>query len=209
MNGHKWFAALYDRIMAPEEKRLFGPIRREMLKDVAGDVLEIGAGTGVNFQYYQSGANVTAVEPDPYMRSRARERASDAEAEIEFRESAAEDLPFPDARFDFVIGTLVLCSVKDPRRVLSEVRRVLKPGGQYRLYEHVRYQGRLGGLAQDAFSPLWQWIGAGCHPNRDTEQMIRETEFEVIDLERRMGFPPVPPMWFTRPHLQATVRRPG
>jgi ubiquinone/menaquinone biosynthesis C-methylase UbiE len=209
MKGHRWFAALYDRIMAPEEKRLFGPIRRAMLEDVGGDVLEIGAGTGVNFQYYQAGVSVTAIEPDPFMLSRARERASASPARIELQQTAAEELPFPDERFDFVIGTLVLCSVKDPPRVLAEVQRVLKRGGQFRLYEHVRYRNPLGGLAQDAFSPLWQWLGAGCHPNRDTERALREAGFEVLKLERRMGLPPVPPMCLTRPHLRATVRRPA
>jgi ubiquinone/menaquinone biosynthesis C-methylase UbiE len=208
MKGHKWFAALYDRILASEEKKFLGAIRAEMLRGVTGNVLEIGAGTGVNFQYYQPGAHVTAIEPDPYMLQRARIRASEAHVDIDLRQLPAEELPFADASFDFVIDTLVLCSVRDPRKVLLEIRRVLKPGGELRLYEHVRYKNPLAALSQDLISPAWQWFGAGCHPNRNTEQYLREAGFELNDVRIRKELPPIPPMVFTRPHLQAVARRP-
>lgn len=206
MKGHKWFAAIYDKMLASEEKKFLGAIRAEMLKDVAGNVLEIGAGTGVNFQYYQPGAHVTAIEPDPYMLQRAQKRASAAHADIELRQVAAEELPFPDASFDFVIVTLVLCTVRDPPKVLAEIKRVLKPGGELRLYEHVRYKNPIGALSQDLISPAWQWFGAGCHPNRNTERYIREAGFELSDMRIRKEVPPIPPMFFTRPHLQAIAR---
>lgn len=209
MKGHKWFAAIYDKMLASEEKKFLGAIRAEMLKDVRGNVLEIGAGTGVNFQYYQPGAHVTATEPDPYMLRRAQKRASEAHAPIELRQLAAEELPFPDASFDFVIDTLVLCSVRDPQKVLSEIKRVLKPGGELRLYEHVRYKNPIGALSQDIISPAWQWFGAGCHPNRDTERYLREAGFALSDVRIRKELPPIPPMVFTRPHLQAVARRPA
>jgi ubiquinone/menaquinone biosynthesis C-methylase UbiE len=208
MKGHKWFAAIYDRMMAPEEKRFFGAIREEMLRDVDGEVLEIGAGTGVNFQYYRNGAHIVATEPDPYMLERARKRASEAPANIELRHAAAEELPFPDASFDFVIDTLVLCTVRDPRRALLEIKRVLKPGGELRLYEHVRYENPVGALSQDLISPVWQWFGAGCHPNRDTGRTLREAGLEIVSERRRKELPPVPPMIFSRPHLQVVARRP-
>jgi len=208
MKGHKWFAAIYDRMMAPEEKKFFGAIREEMLKDVSGEVLEIGAGTGANFQYYRNGAHVIATEPDPYMIERARKRAAGVSANIELHQVAAEDLPFPDATFDFAIDTLVLCSVRDPRKTLAEIKRVLKPGGELRLYEHVRYQNPIGALSQDIISPVWQWFGAGCHPNRDTGRFLREAGFEVTSERIRKELPPVPPMIFARPHLQAVARRP-
>jgi len=208
MKGHKWFAAIYDRMLASEEKKFLGAIRAEMLKDVTGNVLEIGAGTGVNFQYYQPGARVTATEPDPYMLDRAKKRASEARVAIELRQVAAEELPFPDASFDFVIDTLVLCSVSDPRKVLSEIKRVLKPGGELRLYEHVRYKNPIGGISQDIISPAWQWFGAGCHPNRNTEAFLREAGFELSNVRIRKELPPIPPMIFTRPHLQAVATRP-
>ena len=95
MKGHKWFAAVYDKMLASQEKKFLGAIRKKMLEDVKGSILEIGAGTGANFQYYPAGARVTAIEPDPYMLERARNRASDAAAEIDLRQAAVEDLPFP------------------------------------------------------------------------------------------------------------------
>jgi ubiquinone/menaquinone biosynthesis C-methylase UbiE len=208
MKGHKWFAAIYDKMLASEEKKYLGAIREDMLKDVTGDVLEIGAGTGANFQYYRKGAHVVAIEPDPYMLGRAQERAANAAANIDLRQVAAEQLPFPDAAFDFVIATLVLCSVSDPRKVLSEIYGVLRPGGEYRLYEHVRYQNPIGGLMQDAVTPVWQWFGAGCHPNRDAERLVREAGFEVVSAQRLTHVPPVPPMIFVRPNLRAVARRP-
>ncbi len=209
MKGHKWFAAVYDKMLASQEKKFLGATRAEMLKDVTGEVLEIGAGTGANFQYYQAGAHVTAIEPDPYMLERAKPRASESPAEIDLQQVAAEELPFPDASFDFVIDTLVLCSVRDPRKVLSEIKRVLKPGGELRLYEHVRYKNPIGALSQDIISPAWQWFGAGCHPNRDTERHLREAGFQLSDVRIRKDSPPIPPMIFTRPHLQAVARRPA
>ena len=207
MKGHKWFAAIYDRMMASEEKKFFGAIREEMLKDVTGEVLEIGAGTGANFQYYRNGAHVTATEPDPYMLERARKRAAEAPANIELHQVPAEELPFPDATFDFVIDTLVLCSVRDPRRALAEIKRVLKAGGELRLYEHVRYKHPLGALSQDIVTPVWRWFGAGCHPNRDTERFVREAGFELTSVRMRKELPPIPPMIFSRPHLQAVAKR--
>ena len=208
MKGHKWFAAIYDRMLAPQEKKFLDAIRSEMLSDVSGEVLEIGAGTGANFKHYKSGAHVIAIEPDPYMLKRASKRAEGVAANIDLRQTAAEELPFADASFDFVIDTLVLCSVRDPRKVLSEIKRVLKPGGELRLYEHVRYENSIGGLSQDLISPVWQWFGAGCHPNRRTEQYLREAGFELSNVRVRKDSPPVPPMVFTRPHLQAVARRP-
>jgi ubiquinone/menaquinone biosynthesis C-methylase UbiE len=195
-------------MLASEEKKFLGAIREEMLHDVMGDVLEIGAGTGANIRYYKKGADVVAIEPDPYMLERARKRAEDAAADIELRQIAAEELPFADASFDFVIDTLVLCSVRNPRKALAEIKRVLKPGRELRLYEHVRYTNPIGALSQDIISPVWQWLGAGCHPNRDTERYLREEGFELSDVRIRKELPPIPPMVFTRPHLQAVARRP-
>lgn len=208
MKGHKWFAAVYDKISESQEKKFMGAIRSEMLKDVTGRVLEIGAGTGLNFKHYKNGAQITATEPDSYMLQRAQKRAAEMTASIELKQAAAEDLPFPDASFDFVVSTLVLCSVKDPRKALSEIKRVLKPGGELRLYEHVRYKNLLGALGQDAIGPVWQWVGAGCHPNRDTERYVREAGFELSGVHVRKDLPPIPPMIFVRPHLQAVAKRP-
>lgn len=209
MKGHKWFAAFYDKASQSEEKKFMGEVRAGILADVTGRVLEIGAGTGLNFRHYPQSAEVTATEPDPYMFQRAEQRAAEAEASISLQQAGAEDLPFPDAHFDFVISTLVLCSVSDPQQALAEIKRVLKPGGELRVYEHVRFKNPIGALSQDAIRPLWRWVGAGCNPNRDTERHLREAGFELLSAEVRNEHAPIPPKLFVRPHLRAVARRPA
>lgn len=208
MNGHKWFAAVYDRQMAFAEKRWLGKIREELVGTATGRVLEIGAGTGANFPYYRGGAEVIAAEPDPYMLEKAKKRAHETGNRIELRQASAEELPFEDDSFDVVIGTLVLCSVRSPKQALSEIRRVLKRGGEFRSYEHVRYRNPVGAFFQDLVQPLWSWFGAGCHPNRDTLRSIKAAGFEIVQAEVKNTFPPVPPMICARPHLKAIVRSP-
>jgi ubiquinone/menaquinone biosynthesis C-methylase UbiE len=115
-------------------------------------------------------------------------------------------LPFDDDSFDTVVSTLVMCSVRDPAKALSEVRRVLKPEGEYRFYDHVRYDHAFGAFWQDLVTPVWRWFGAGCHPNRDVAQFIRDAGFDIIQLELTKPLPPIPPMVFSRPHIKGIAR---
>ncbi len=181
--GHRWFAAIYDRTARLSERRV-GPIRRRLLADLTGDVLEIGAGTGANMTYYGAGARVVALEPDPHMLKRAQKRLAESGASnIELRMAPAETLPVPDASFDAVVSTLVLCTVHDLPASLAEIRRVLRPGGRLVFLEHVRGDGFLGRL-QDLIQPAWGWFSAGCNINRRTGPAIAAAGFEVPDLER-------------------------
>jgi ubiquinone/menaquinone biosynthesis C-methylase UbiE len=187
-HGVRWFAALYDPFMQPIERRLLGPLRRRLVADLHGDVLEIGAGTGANFPLYAEqpaiagGIYLTAAEPDDYMADRARQRAASLGLPVTLVAAPAETLPYPDASFDVVIATLVLCTVDDPVRSLAEVRRVLRPGGEFRFLEHVRAPG-LGGLLQDGLRPAWAVIGAGCQLNRSTGEMLAQSGFEDVTYE--------------------------
>ncbi|TMB68468.1 MAG: methyltransferase domain-containing protein [Chloroflexi bacterium] len=189
MKGHKWFAAIYDRMSAPEERRFMGEVRAEVAGGARGKILEIGAGTGLNFPHYRDGAQVMATEPDPFMRRRAERRLAESGKHVELREASAEQLPFDNDSFDTVVGTLVMCSVPHPQRALAEIKRVLKPGGEYRFYEHVRYESAFGAFWQDAVMPVWRWFAAGCHPNRDTVQAIRNAGFDVVELEKSKPLP--------------------
>ena len=208
MKGHKWFAAIYDRMAAPEERRFMAAVRAEVAGGARGKVLEIGAGTGLNFAHYREDADVIATEPDPYMRQRAERRLAESGKHIQLREASAEELPFDSDSFDTVVGTLVMCSVPNPKRALSEIRRVLKPGGEYRFYEHVRYENGFGAFWQDAILPIWRWCGAGCHPNRHTLGAIENAGLSVVHLEKSKPFPPIPPMIFSRPHVKGIARSP-
>jgi len=192
MKSHRWFAAVYDRMSGAQERGALGRMRRDLLSGLQGDVLEIGAGTGANFEHYPPGVPVVATDPDEHMLKRARRRLDAMPgASIELRQAPAERLPFDPASFDAVVSTLVLCTVDDPQTALGEIRRVLRRGGELRFLEHVRGAGMLG-RAQDVIEPLWGWCSAGCHPNRHTEQALRDAGFEPESLDRRKLAPWMP-----------------
>ena len=177
--GHRWFAALYDRLNAPWERREGATLRRELLAGLRGDVIEIGAGSGANFEHYPETAHVFACEPDPHMLSRAQPRMR---PNIELKPAPAEHLPVPDASADAVVSTIVLCTVADLRAALHEVRRVLRPGGEFRFMEHVRPSG-VAGAAVEIVQPVYGWFAAGCHLNRRTEEAIAEASFTMQRIE--------------------------
>lgn len=199
--GHRWFAALYDRLLSRAEATFLRAVRADVAGGARGLVLELGCGTGANFPYYREDARLVATEPDPYMLARARRRARGVGKPIALVQAAAESLPFPDGTFDAVVATLVLCSVEDPLHALAEVRRVLRPGGELRFYEHVRYPDGPLAVLQDIVTPVWSWFGAGCHPNRDVTRLLREAGLEPVRLEWSRPLPPYPPMCFVRIHV--------
>jgi ubiquinone/menaquinone biosynthesis C-methylase UbiE len=189
--GHRWFAAIFDRMGRTEERGFLGQMRSHLLLGVSGDVLEIGAGTGANFAHYPAGARVVALEPDPFMLRRAEQKVAELGlSNVTLQRAPAESLPFPDASFDAVVSTLVLCTVQDVARCLAEMRRVLRPGGHVLFIEHVRAQGWFGRL-QDLIRPVWSWFGAGCQPNRRTEDTFRHAGWDVT-IDQRHTFRSVP-----------------
>lgn len=206
MKGHRWFAATYDRMMAGTEKSYLREVREEIVGGAKGTVLEIGAGTGASFPYYAEDVEaIVATEPDPFMLRKAEVRAQEIGQVIELKQAPAEELPFGDTSFDTVVSILVLCTVEDPARALAEVRRVLKPGGELRFYEHARYSNAFGAFWQSLVTPLWRWVSAGCHPNRDIAHSIQEAGLAIQQLEWLKPEPPVPPMVFTRPHIRGVA----
>ena len=189
--GHRWFAALWDWISIPGERTLGRKVRTRLLGDLRGRVLEIGIGTGRSFAYYPPEAEVVAIEPDPYMLSRAQKRLADlGNTRIELRRAPAESLPFDDRSFDHVVATLVLCTVRDAPRAIAEARRVLKPDGTFRFWEHIRNdKSRFWGRAQDVIRPGWSWMGGGCQINRRTREAIESGGFRLEWLEEDSSFP--------------------
>ena len=146
---HPLFARIYASLVVPGITRMGGDAFRErLLRGLSGTVLEVGAGEGSNFPHYPDAVTrVVAVEPEAYLRHRARERGS-SHPRVEVVDGTAEALPVSEAAVDAVVFCLVLCSVEDQRRALREARRVLRPGGQIRLLEHVRAheEGRMRGV---------------------------------------------------------------
>lgn len=199
MREHKIFAALYDRMLAPMEREVFGPKRAELLGELTGDVLDVGAGTGANLEHFAKAAKVVAAEPDGAMRKRLEDKVPSTRVPVEVCDAAAETLPFADASFDAVVFTLVLCTVGDPDRALAEGRRVLRPGCRLIVLEHVRGDERLARW-QDRITPVWRVFAAGCHPNRDTRAAIERAGFRFEYIERSQ---PVPAWIPTSPMLEA------
>lgn len=170
--------------MVPFDQVGFREWRKWATAKAAGRVLEIGAGTGLNLPYYGRGAHVYAFDVDEETITETEQR-EDALANVRLLRASAMHLPFPDSLFDSVVGTLVFCSIQDPRRALSEVRRVMRPGAPLRLVEHVRAKNVIAGALMDAATPLWERMTGGCHLNRDTFESVRSAGFEIESLETR------------------------
>jgi ubiquinone/menaquinone biosynthesis C-methylase UbiE len=180
--NHSIFAAFYDRLSRSAfERNFMEPLRKEVIAQSHGVVLEIGAGTGLNFALYnpEQVERVEAVEPDKAMLHYARERLKTARVPITLTQAPVEVLPFADETFDSAVATVVFCSVTDPMRGLREVRRVLKPGGILLLIEHVRAQGAFAQQLQNIITPVTKRVAANCHWNRDTERSVINADFEI------------------------------
>lgn len=178
------FARLYDAVMGPAE-RLLQPHRRALVAGLSGTVLDVGAGTGATFPYFaEVGSDLTvhAVEPDSEMRRRAARRRRSLDLDVSIVGGVAEALPYRDDCADGAVTALVLCTVDDPDAALDEIARVVRPGGELRILEHVRGDGA-GALARDAAAPVWEAIAGGCRLNRPTDERLREDDrFETVEL---------------------------
>jgi len=176
---------VHDLIGVPMEKKPFiREARRRLLAGAGGRVLEVGAGTGYNLAYYPEGiSELTVTDGMAGMLRRASKRAAETGREVTLMTASVENLPFEDGTFDTVVGSLLLCSVGDPARSLAEIRRVLKPDGQYLFLEHVRSDDPDLARSQDRWEGVWRVIGQGCHPNRDTLPRI-ESAFTIDEVER-------------------------
>lgn len=171
----------------PERWRLTA-VRRSLLRQARGRVIELGVGTGLNLSLYPKGAvqGVWAVEPDPWMLARARGRARRSPVPVELVQAEGEALPFPAASFDTAVVTLVLCSVADPWRAVHELFRVLRPGGTLLVFEHVRSRSPAYRRLQEAVAPAWRRVAAGCRLDQDPEPLIA-ARFEVVARTYRDG----------------------
>jgi ubiquinone/menaquinone biosynthesis C-methylase UbiE len=171
--------------MNPLENKRFKDIRSELINSAKGKVLEIGCGTGINFDFYKD-VCVTAIEPNPVLRKTSYERASTAQIPIHVIEGNAEQLPFSDNSFDTVVGTLILCTIPNPTKAIREIIRVCKPSGTILLFEHVRHENKILGALQDLLTPIWKRVCDGCHLNRDTIKLLSQEELEIIRIKTHL-----------------------
>jgi ubiquinone/menaquinone biosynthesis C-methylase UbiE len=174
-------ARFYDRLTAPMEHMMGLDEGRAWVfeRPLGGRVLEVGAGTGKNLRYYPEGARVIATDLSSGMLARAMEKSGGRRAPVQFVVSDAEDLAFKDGAFDKIVVTCVFCSVPDPVRGLREVRRVLRPGGEVVLLEHMRPGGLLGRLF-DLLDPIMTRL-MGPHINRRTLDNVRKAGLRPVE----------------------------
>ncbi len=189
--NYAMFARVYERQSRSAAERSFmDPLRRETAGKATGVVLEVGAGTGLNFAFYEPGQveRVEAIEPDTAMLRYASKRIETARVPITITQAPAEALPFADETFDCAIATLVFCSVTDPVQGLREIRRVLKPGGHLFMVEHVRASGKFAARVQDLLVPVTTRLLGNCHWNRDTARTVADAGFQITSKQHVRGW---------------------
>lgn len=184
---HPLLAAIYDGVMrAPETWLGIGRQRERTIAEAHGRVLELGFGTGLNLPYYPAIDELIAVEPDPHMRARAQRRIDTVAPPfaVELVAATAERLPFPDDHVDTVVVALTLCTIGDPARALTEVRRVLRADGRLLFMEHVRSANPTVRWLQHAATPIWRNLAGGCHLDRTTTSDVEAAGFAIERLWR-------------------------
>lgn len=206
---HPLFARFYARTSLLMDRGIVAH-RATLLDGLSGRVIEVGAGNGLNFPHYPDKVTeVIAVEPEPHLRSIAENTATRTATPIAVLDGLADDLPADDGSCEAAIASLVLCSVPDQDTALAEIRRVLRPGGQLRFFEHVQAATRGRRRVQRTLdiTGIWPWFGGGCHCGRDTRAAIERAGFVIdrIDLfssaDTQVPFP-------TAPLILGTATRP-
>lgn len=199
-------ATFYDRAMRSVEKRCLAQWRAELLAPLRGNILEIGSGTGTNLQYYSPQLKrLVLSEPDPHMRGQLQARINELSLEqAEITPCRAEQINLPDACFDHIVSTLVLCSVSDIDKTLQELRRLLKPGGSLVLLEHVRAEDNPNLFRwQKRLEPIWKWCACNCHLTRPTEKLLQQVGFDTQLEQVEMTGAPL----FVRPMIKGGAFR--
>lgn len=181
-------AYFYDKIMSGTENACLIQWRQDLLKQVHGKVLEIGAGTGASLNLYPKDVNLDLylAEPDKHMRAQLIQKLPDSPfPHAHVLSCNAESLDSEDNSFDFVFASLVCCSVNNVAQTLCEIKRVLKPTGRFLFLEHVAApHGTERRKWQNRLNPIWGQIAGNCHLNRDTEQNLLDAGFIIEDIKR-------------------------
>jgi SAM-dependent methyltransferase len=205
---HPVFARFYARQSVAAEP-VIAAFREELLAGLSGRVIEVGAGNGLNFAHYPSAVSeVVAIEPERTLRQLAASTAVRVDVPVDVVPGVAEALPVKSEAFDGAVTSLVLCSVRDAPRALSELRRVLRPGGELRFFEHGVAPGAAMATAQRALDrTVWPLFFGGCHVARDTVGALRAAGFELGPY-RRLLVPPKGPRLPSSYCVLGTARRP-
>lgn len=176
----KFFAAIYDPLMNGFERGL-AKNRFELLNSLEGTILEVGSGTGVNFQFYNPEAKIIAIEPSLPMLKKAEIKVTEF-PNINLYNYGVNDAEIhdliPEGSLDAISCTLVLCTIPDVELALTNFKKWLKPGGKLAVLEHIKSENKLGGTFQEIVNPIWKVAGEGCNLTRNTDVLIKEFGFE-------------------------------
>ena len=203
-----FMALFYDRVMRGVEEACLREWRAELLEQVGGHVLEIGAGTGATIDFYPAKVRrLVLSEPDPHMRKRLQVQVEQrGRDDIDVVSGSAESIEAADESFDFAVTTLVCCSVEDLHASLREIRRVLKPGGGLVFLEHVAAEsGTSRRRWQNWLTPAWRRVAGNCHLNRETERAIVDCGYQIRTIARE-SMRKAPPL--VRPTIRGIAVKP-
>lgn len=202
--GRGRFNAAFFQVMGPYLEWNLRPRKRRVFAGLPREVVEIGPGVGANLRYLPAGGALVAIEPNRYMHSRLHAAARRHGVQLDLRGSTAEQTGLPDHSADTVISSLVLCSVQDPVAVLTEIRRILRPGGTFRFVEHVvARSGTPTRAAQRFLRRPWAWTFEGCSCERDLEHSVRAAGFESVTIDRYRVHTPFLPF---NTHIAGTAK---
>lgn len=204
-------STLQQKLLAKELKsgesymeKLYSKYKEKLFSKINGKkrVLEIGPGTGVNLRYYPKTVKWVGLEPNQILRKAINDKSKKLKIKVKVVDGSAMKMLFKDNSFDYVISTLVLCSV-DAEKALTEVKRVLKKGGKFLFFEHVAdkkgsFRRKVQNIA--AKSP-WVFFGDGCKPNKDIGKQIKEAGFKKVVLKEIMLEKTNIFGWVVKPHV--------
>jgi ubiquinone/menaquinone biosynthesis C-methylase UbiE len=169
------------------------PIRARVVASLAGDVLEVGFGSGLNVPHYPVAVTrVQAVDPATVGRQLAAKRVAASGVPVDYVDLDGQALSLASASVDHVLTTWTLCSIPDVDRALSEIRRVLRPGGLFHFVEHGRSPDRTVANWQDRLTPFQRRVAGGCHLNRPIDQLVRNSGLELVRLDNYYAKGPRP-----------------
>jgi ubiquinone/menaquinone biosynthesis C-methylase UbiE len=163
-----------------------GNCRRSALAAARGETLEVGFGTGLNLPHYpETVTRLIVIDSESMLQRRVERRIAESSIPVIMLQlDASGRMPFDDRRFDTIVTTMTLCSIADVAPALSEIARVIKPGGQFVFLEHGRSDDISIARRQDRFNPIQRIIAAGCNINRPIDHLIKSAGFEIMSLDR-------------------------
>lgn len=202
----KLIAKVYRPLIARHDA-FIRPFKEDLFRTVQGSVLEIGPGPGSNLQYLSGVEHWVGIEPNRFMHPLIEKQLGQQKIDGTILTGIGEELPFEDQTFDAAIGTLVLCSVESQAKVLSELLRVLRPGGRYCFIEHVGApRGTKLRRWQQRLKPIWRCCGDGCCPDRDTQESLGQAGFARLDYQEFRAPPGTLPA-IVSPHICGSAWR--